>query len=488
VFLELKDDGIRRHVVIRGFRWRPGDAIGLKAGTACCVQGIALLVLALPWSAAGAATRHEQEPVLDSAELVAPSLLHGPGFAVEARAPVVGYQARFTLRTRYGVLTANSVEMLAIRVAEMPAVEMLHAQPITSLMSKAASERMQEGTRSLAGIARRPLRTLANLPRGVARYFGKRLEKIGNRAQKLGDRARRRITEDGNPYDDARGVMSATRERTSEPRHWYDKPRRELRNLARGELDHAGARREWARRLGVDPETSNPLIIPRLDALAWAAVGAQQATTLALANWGGGISTALAQGSRIHDAAWSLEPQDLRARNRARISTWCQDERLLRRFLHHRPFSAQLQTALSEALRSLQPAQGCSALLETALMARNEQEARFVVNAISLLRHQLGSTEQGGQFVPIGAAIAYRSSDGHLLLPLPVDLLSWSHQVEQLFDLRIMRTTSRTVLVTGSISMRAQRELTARGWNLIASLPYPDAPPYALSPARPVSR
>lgn len=70
--------------------------------------------------------RIEAEPELDAADLVMPALLHGPGYRVDPDVPVVGYQARFLIRTPWGQIPAESREMLALRIAEMPAVEALH--------------------------------------------------------------------------------------------------------------------------------------------------------------------------------------------------------------------------------------------------------------------------------------------------------------------------------------------------------------------------
>jgi hypothetical protein len=329
------------------------------------------------------------------------------------------------------------------------------------------------------------VKTVAGLPRGVARYFGQRLRKIGERAQKLGDRARRRLAQDGDPYDHAEGAMSAGRAARNDERAWHDKPRKELVNLAKGELNYGRARRQWAQRLGIDPQTSNPLIRPRLDALAWLAVSGDQAAGFALGALGPVAGDVLSTGGKLHDAVWSLDPADLRARNRARISPWCNDEILLRRFLQHKAFNATLQTALAESLRALEPASGCDALLETALMAQGEQEARFVVNALQLLRQHLGADAAGGDLLPLGATVVYRSRGGELVLPLAVDRLSWTRQMQEFFDGDRLRTASRTVLATGSISLRAQRELTRRGWSLVPHLPYPGASPWAPSPAAP---
>jgi hypothetical protein len=443
-----------------------------------------MLVLALAWSLFAPACAHEREPVLDAARLVSPSLLNGPGWSVAASAPVVGYQARFTLRTRYGEIEAESVEMLAVRVAELPAVEALHEATASEAFARALGTTVAEQGRAVAQVARHPLRTLARLPQGVARYFGARLRGWGERARKLGDKAGRRVFEEGDPYDDVDAAMAAARPETA-PREWHERPRREVLNLAKGELDFGRARRAWAQRLGIDPQTTNPLIRPRLEALSWAAVGGTQAAGLGLASLGGPAVELLDVGGRVHAAVWELDPPDLRARNRARVSRWCRDEALLRRFLQHKAFNAQLQTALVEATRAMAPAAGCDALLETALMAATEQEARFVVNALSLLRHHLGERAGGGELRPIGATLAFLSRDGELLLPLAVDHLSWTPQMHEFFDREAVAHAPRTLLVTGSISLRAQRALTERGWSLVPHLPYPGAPPYAPSPVAP---
>lgn len=438
------------------------------------------LLFALP-----AAAKYEREPVLDAAELVSPSLLNGPGYAVAPQARVLGYQARFVLRTDYGEIEAESVEMLALRIAELPAVEALHRAEASAVFAQALADGARAQAAALGQVARRPVRTLVELPKGVARYFGERLRRVGQRARKLGDRAARALTQDGDPYDAVDGAISAGRTPGAAERRWHDKPRREVLNLARGELDHSRARRAWAHRLGIDPDTTNPLIRPRLDALGWVAVGGEQGARAALDLLGAGASQALDLGGRIHAAVWTLDLPELRARNRARVSPWCRDEPLLRRFLLHKPFAAQLQTELVETVRAIAPVRGCEALLETVLMAATEAEARFLVNALHLLRHHLGARAQGGELRPLGATLVFLAADGELVLPLPVDYLSWTAQMRRFFDSARVAVTPRTLLVTGSLSLRAQRELTARGWSLVSHVRYPGAPPYAPSPAAP---
>jgi len=82
---------------------------------------------------------------------------------------------------------------------------------------------------------------------------------------------------------------------------------------------------------------------------------------------------------------------------------------------------------------------------------------------------------------PIGAGLAYVTTDGELLLPLPVDRLSWTHEVRDFLDRPEFRRAKKTVLIGGNASFGARRALTFRGWNIIVRAPWPGAPPYAKS-------
>jgi hypothetical protein len=79
----------------------------------------------------------------------------------------------------------------------------------------------------------------------------------------------------------------------------------------------------------------------------------------------------------------------------------------------------------------------------------------------------------------IGAALAWRGADGALLLPLPLDYLSWTHDSGDFFDHPGLAAADKTALIAGDASMLAQRQLTQRGWNIALRAPYDGAPAYA---------
>ena len=86
---------------------------------------------------------------------------------------------------------------------------------------------------------------------------------------------------------------------------------------------------------------------------------------------------------------------------------------------------------------------------------------------------------QHGQQLVLGAALAWRAADGKVLLPLPVDYLTWSQSIDEFFDQPAFAARDKTALIAGEASMTAQRKLTDRSWNLVLRAPYEGSPKYA---------
>lgn len=426
----------------------------------------------------------EDEPVVPAAALVEPALLSGPGFTLDAHVELRGYMAHFTLDSAPGPLTADSVEILAEREAELPAFAALDRVTRSGEFAHAAGGRLAETGKTLGQIARHPVDTVIGIPRGVARYLGDRLKKIGTQAQALTDRGARIFGNHGNPYPAALGPMTDAREddpdRTTKPKkHWYMRVGSEAKREIKRELKYNQVKRELAKRLGIDPYTSNPYVQDRLSSLAWVGSSGNFSAGIALGTIGGVGASVLANGSQIDTIVWKLSPDDLRARNGTRLQAYCRDNLLIRQFLRRGAFSPTLQTGFVDELDVLKPAGGGDALLELGMTANSELEARFLVNALRMLVAELGPRAQGGMFEPIGAGLGYMTADGELVLPLPVDRLSWTREVRKFLDRHEFRVDRKSILIGGTASLLARRNLTERGWSLSVRVAWPGSPPYA---------
>ena len=433
------------------------------------------------WAPATTAT--EDEPVIDAASLVQPALLSGPGFSVDPHVELRGYMAHFTLATPVGPLAADSVELLAEREAELPALAALERATRSAAFVHAAGDRFAATGRALGKLVEHPVDSLLGLPAGVARYFGARLKKLGDQAQALSDRAARTFGTRGNPYPPDHGPMTDARDdeaaATKPEKHWYTRIGSEGDREVKRRLKYNQVKRELAQRLGIDPYTANPYVQQRLSQLAWVGSAGNFGAGAALGTIGGAGASVLAEGPRVSNAVWKLSPDDLRARNGQRLRAYCRDPLLIRRFLRRGAFSPTLQTGLVDALDALEPAAGGDALLELGMTANSGLEARFLVNALRMLAANLGARAHGGTLRGIGAGLVYLTADGALVLPLPVDRLSWTGEVRDFLDRPEFRVAAKSVLIGGDASLRARRGLVERGWTIVVRSPWPGAPPYA---------
>jgi hypothetical protein len=117
-------------------------------------------------------------------------------------------------------------------------------------------------------------------------------------------------------------------------------------------------------------------------------------------------------------------------------------------------------------------------LIELAATTRGEVEARYLTNALMVIRRNAPESA-GGDLVVAGAALAWRTRAGKLMLPLPVDYLTWSDDLGVFFDQSAFAVADKTVLIGGEASIAAQRQLTNRGWNLRVRAPSDAAAAYA---------
>jgi hypothetical protein len=450
---------------------------------------VALLACAPLARAEDAGTPTEVEPVVDAVSLVQPALLSGPGFSVDPHVELRGYMAHFMLDTPVGPLDADSVEILADREAELPAIDAIDKVTRSDAFVKAAGAKFVATGTSLGRIVMHPIDTVLGIPAGVARYFGNKIRKVATQAQTASDRVVKELGTSGNPYPSDAGPMTDARGGdggSKREKHWYSSVTSEAGREIKRQLKYSEVKRQLAKDLGIDPYTGNPYVQERLSELAWVGTGGNFSATSALGAVGGVGATVLSNGGRINDVVWKLSPDDLRARNNERLRAYCRDEFLMRQFLRRGVFSPTLQTGLVDALDQLGPAGGGDALLELGMTAHSELESRFVVNALRMTAKYLGDRAHGGQLRPIGAGLAYEAADHELVLPLPVDYLSWTTEVRDFLDRAEFRVTDKTVLIGGGASLAARRALTERGWNILVRAPWPGAPPYAAfdEPAR----
>lgn len=465
---------------------------------------------------------HEAEPVLDAAAVAEPALLSGPNCKVDPKAQVGGFMARFSITTPYGPLTADSAQMLAIRVSEIPAIEALDQASRSGAFGHALAERGKRTGATIVNVIRHPVDSIVGLPMGVVRYFKKQIGVWANRAQSVTDRSARIFENKGDPFrapggpmtagrdvsadaaaranaeagsdrvdaegyasvdtpkvdpDDVQGIPAPPEEPQKQSKAWYARFGRDAGREVKRYLKYSSSRNEIAKRLGFDPNTSNPYIVERLNSLAWAAVWGNFSAGQALGTITGTAADVITDSGLVNEYVLSHTPEQIRERSEKQLASVCSDEFGIRQFLRRGGFSDTMRTQLADAVVALAPISGCNELLELGTATRGEVEGRFLVNALSQIRKH-SPEARGGKFVLAGAALVYVARDGKLLLPLPVDYLSWTADMDEFFDRAEFRGASKTVLIGGEATALARRKLAERGWRIVLRAPYDGAPTY----------
>jgi hypothetical protein len=131
------------------------------------------------------AEQFERPPILPAQVLVPTSLISGEGFHIDEQVPTDGLMAHFIIRSDVGIFPANSIEMLKIRVAEIPAIIELTKTSKTKVFAQSLATNAARPVQAAGQMVMHPVDTVTGLPAGVGRFFGR----VGLAGQKLKEAA-----------------------------------------------------------------------------------------------------------------------------------------------------------------------------------------------------------------------------------------------------------------------------------------------------------
>lgn len=438
----------------------------------------AIPVQAEPTPCTGAKATVEPMPAaphLLAADVLEPSLLSGPGYQIEPAVQLSGYMMQFTIKSDYGTWIAESRELVPVRIEEVEALRKLKQAGHDGVALNAAKSKAYKTYKSLVRVVTRPIDTVKELPNGVERLIKRRVAEV----KKAASRARDDVVDelaDGTPNQP--GPFDAGRkpspEQTTKERN-IQRGKKQGMRLVKRKVGFKDARTEIALHLGVDPYSDNPVLAAELDRMAWSATGSRKAFSLALGALGAATYGVLPELLRIDDTAWTMDEESLAENNRLRLNAMgCSDE-LSRRLVRKSAFTPTLETAMIVGMEQLQIQSGCDELLELANTAKNQPEARFVVNGI---RQLLSAPLPGKSGVPVGSCHLRHlgagfgaECQGEIYVPVPVDQLSWDDDIAAFLDVETVRTQQRTILLLGTATREARERLTARGFAIIENSP-----------------
>lgn len=397
----------------------------------------------------------EPEPRLAARELLPKGTrTQGSGWRIEPQVQIESHLGRFVFETDWGRLEAHGSEIALERIAEMPTIPRLEAISRVDVFADALVKSAERTGQAVVRVVSDPVGTVQGLPSGIARLVRRTADRVRDVSTNVSDAVARQ-------REQGAGGEAESESDPTDPLVDFGK---ELAGVNR-------ARRELARELGIDPYTRNPLIQERLERLAWAAVAGGISMKAALGNVGGFAGEALATTTRLDKLVWEASPQEIRRVLEQRLVERGAEAREAREFLRNGAFTPTQQVAFVDALVALGTPQGLGATLELARGVRSEAHARFLVDQLRLIGRHLERGDAVVELVALELAVAARTRRGQYLVTLPVDRLSWTE------DLRAIATEARSlpsrrrIVVTGSVSPLARRELQRAGFSITVGAP-----------------
>jgi hypothetical protein len=420
------------------FYQQPGSSRRL---TSC---RFALLIMALVLSSAAVAQSagpYETPPSLPPDDLAPASLVQGAGFNVKNPVSTDGLMAHFVLRSNVGVFQAPGLDLLRIRVAELPAIFQLQQTSKTGVFAQSLASNAMRPVHAAGKMISNPMETVQGMPGGVQRFFGR----VGHGAQQLAEAAT-------NSGENGGGAEMASR----------------IGKTTADVLGYEQERRELAKKLHVDPYTTNPVLVPLLDQIAQVAFAGHVGVTVAFSVAVPG-SMAITGTTMVSNWVYDTPKADLIVRDQNKLKELGVSNETIQALNNNIAFPLSVQTEFVQSLGQLSGVPGCVRVAELASSAESEVQARFLTDAVGMLvtlnrRTPLARLSATRTVVGFGR-------DGSVLVPAPVDYVSWTRRIATFATRPDLAARKKVALLTGQMSPMAKRHFRALGWIIYERVP-----------------
>jgi hypothetical protein len=197
------------------------------------------------------AGQFEQPPVVSVSEFLPVSVQSGPGYNLGQQVPTNGAMGQYTIianadvfHSDAGTYRVESLDLLKIRLSEIPAIAELDNISKTAVFASAVASSAERPLADAAQMATHPMDTVTGLPSGIGQFFGR---------VSLGA---------GELYSTAANSSETGEQRVSQAAG-------ETANITLTTLGYDQVRRDLARKLHVDPYSSDPILTRKLNQVAW---------------------------------------------------------------------------------------------------------------------------------------------------------------------------------------------------------------------------
>jgi len=387
---------------------------------------------------------YEGPTTFKATDVLTPAHRKGPHFQVKEEVPTPGYFHEFDITSDYGELSAEGRTLLQVRLREVEALGNLDEVSKSAVFVKAAGTSVLNVGKGVASVIKDPEATAKGIGNGVKR-FGTNL---GRKAKRTADSA----TDSGKD--------SSTADKSS-----TDKAADASAGAAKSVLGVNGAMRRWARKLQVDPYTSNLVLRKALEDVAKIDAAGGIAAKVVVP-----IPMVVGATASVGDLVWGKDPEELLKINEQRVAALGTPPAAAKEFFKNKVFTLGYQTRFIAALDAVK-VPGCGSYVDTAEESENERQVVFFTDSAILLQEFHAKTPVVS-ILPDSRAVVAKTKDGRAVILLAVDYVRWTEAFEKSLREILARAKSELgaskveLQLTGRASAGTQQALKGLGVTL----------------------
>jgi hypothetical protein len=394
---------------------------------------------------AGGATGADFEVPADEAPdaSLAPAQVSGKNFNIRNPVHSDGLMHRYVVESHFGEFEAYGRDELGVRLREIAALSQIAEISDSEAALKAVTRGINEDAKAVVSVATNPVGTVLGIPRGIGHLLG-------------GYRARA-----GEITSKNHKTKSTDAEGADEPA--ANHPKESAASYVDRYMGLSEAERRWYAKLDIDPYTRNEVLRRAVQRLA----KVDSKVTFGM-KFVPGVPYA-GEAKRALDAIYKEAPAALREKRHKDLASFGLTPAEVERFENTMLLDPTRQTALVDAMKTLEGVSGREELLRTAMSVTSEWEVEvFLRSAGQLLRMHARR--------PITRILAglrlpcAQFADRRVAVFGAFDAVQWTAEVAgyegAIIGALPADIPAREVWLSGAISPRARAALEQRGWEV----------------------
>ena len=386
----------------------------------------------------------------------------GDYYSVEPSVPTDGFLTRAVIKSDFGDFDALGPGMLETRLHEIDALAKLQTFEASDEFQRGAKASANEKWDGLKQVYDKPKEAAAGISDGVSRFF-----KRTYRAGKTGVQTVNDVIHDRTPgsIEGAGAKLPGSQQSQEMPdsESKYKKAARASGSTAVNILGFDDSRRKLAKRLGVDPYTTNLVLDEKLDEVTWSIFAGDLGIDVATSLIPG--SLVVTSSSLVTNWVWDTSPGDLRVKIEQTLLGLDISQEDIDKLLRHRAYPLSYQAAFTTALEKLDKVDGHEDIMPLVLSVATVDQARFVVNSIRMLQ-RYHETVQPLKTLAVQGSVFATDAKGSIVVAAPVDYVSWTETLDRFSGHEKFIRQQHKLYIAGRLSKKAMSQLQDRGWEL----------------------